>query len=125
MKKIIALFVFMLAFGLTASAQQKKATQAAAATTKTANVNEQAIKKAAVKDVTAMKEVIELDSRDQESMLGLFEHKHRELQQNGELSPERKANLAQIIEAKIKATLNADQIEKLQKTPALMKKLTN
>ena len=103
MKKIIALFVFMLAFGLTASAQQKKATQTAAATTTVAKV----------------------DARDQESMIGLFQYKHRELQKYGDLSADRKAALAQTIEHKIKATLNADQVEKLAKTPALMKKLTN
>jgi len=125
MKKIIALFVFMLAFGLTANAQQKKAATASAAATTVVKADAEAIKKAAVKDVAAMKEVIELNAQDQQSMLGLMEYKHRNLQENPGFSAERKAALSQTIEAKLRATLNADQMEKLSKMPDLMKRLTN
>lgn len=125
MKKIIALFVFMLAFGLTANAQQKKAATASAAATTVVKADAEAIKKAAVKDVAAMKEVIELNAQDQQSMLGLMEYKHRNLQENPGFSAERKAALSQTIEAKLRATLNTDQMEKLSKMPDLMKRLTN
>lgn len=122
MKKIIALFVFMLAFGLTANAQQTKGTKTAAAAT-TEAPGEQAIKMAAAKDVTALMQVVELDATDKDSFVRLFEYKHRHLAQN--LSPERKAILAETIEAKIKATLNADQNAKLAQSPALIQKLSN
>ena len=121
MKKIIALFVFMLAFGLNANAQQKKAAQATATTTVTPE--QQQIKQAAVRDLALMMEVIELDAQDQQSFLGLFERKHRYLMQN--LSDERKAILADETKAKIEATLNADQNAKLAQSPALMQKLTH
>ena len=122
MKKIIALFVFMLAFGLTATAQQKKAPKAVAATTAQSST-EQKVKDAAAKDVVAMMEVIDLDAANKQNFLGLFEYKHNLLQQN--LSDERKAILAETIEAKIKATLTPDQNAKLAQSPALLTKLTH
>lgn len=122
MKKIIALFVLMLAFGLNANAQQKKAPQAAATTT-AQNPAEQTIKQAAVKDLTAMMQVVELEATKQQDFLGLFEYKHRLLQED--LSAERKAILAETIEAKMRAGLNSDQMAKLSQSPALLKKLTH
>ena len=113
MKKIIALFVFMLAFGLTANAQQKGSAEATSV--------EQKIKQAAAKDLALMMEVIELDAQDKQSFMGLFERKHNFLMQN--LSEERKAILANENRAKIEATLDADQFAKLQKSPGVLNKL--
>lgn len=121
MKKIIALFVFMLAFGLTANAQQKKATQAAATATETPE--QLAIKQAAAKDLALMMESVELTPQVQQDFMGLFEYKHQILRQN--ISDKRKVTLAETIEAKIKAGLNADQFAKLSQSPAVMQKLTN
>jgi hypothetical protein len=115
MKKIIALFVFMLAFGLTANAQQKGSTEATSV--------EQKIKQAAAKDLALMMEVIELDSEDKQSFMGLFERKHNYLMQN--LSEERKTILANETKAKIEATLDADQYAKLTQSPGVMQKLIN
>jgi hypothetical protein len=117
MKKIIALFVFMLAFGLTANAQQKGSAE---------NANtaaEQQIKQAAAKDVALMMEVIELDSQDKQNFMGLFERKHRYLMQN--LSEERKTILRNETKAKIEATLDADQNAKLAQSPEVLQKLIN
>lgn len=117
MKKIIALFVFMLAFGLTANAQQKAPKQDAQTSV------EQKIKQAAAKDVALMMEVIELDADNKQNFMRLFEHKHDLLQQN--LSAERKTELARVMKAKIEATLNADQNAKIAQSPGLMEKLTH
>lgn len=122
MKKIIALFVFMLAFGLTANAQKKQAAQAAPAT-ETANAAELAIKQASSKDLALLMEVVELDTTNKQNLLGLFEWKHRYLAQN--LSNERKAIIADTVEAKMKATLTPDQNAKLATSPALLEKLKN
>src|SRR5690349_9748807 len=105
MKKIIALFVFMLAFGLTANAQQNGSADNAKASV------EQKVKEAAAKDVALMMEVVELDSQDKQNFMGLFERKHRYLMQN--LSEERKTILRNETKAKIEATLDADQMAKL------------
>jgi len=122
MKKIIALFVLMLAFGLNANAQQKKAAQATATTTAQTPA-QQKVKQLAAKDVALMMEVIELNAQDQQNFMGLFERKHNYLMQN--LSEERKTILANETKAKIEATLNADQNAKLAQTPGLMQKLTH
>lgn len=115
MKKIIALFVFMLAFGLSANAQQKAPKQDA----KTSM--EQKLKDAAAKDVAILMEVVELDAQDKESFFSLFVHKHRALQEN--LSDERKTELTRVMKAKIEATLDADQKAKLAQSPATLEKL--
>lgn len=117
MKKIIALFVFMLAFGLTANAQQNTAKQGAQTSV------QQKIKQSAAKDVALLMEVIELDADDKQRFFDLFENKHSLLQQN--LSEDRKTELAKAIKAKMEAILDADQNAKLAQVPSLMEKLTH
>ena len=123
MKKIIALFVLMLGLSFTANAQQKNQVKQANATEASSDIRT-AAKQAAVKDVAALTEVIALDDTNKQNFMGLFEYKHLTLMQQ-ELSAERKAILADVIEAKIKATLTPDQNEKLAKSPALVQKLTH
>lgn len=127
MKKIVFLFSIMLACGLTANAQQKKAAakpakqevQQTAATTEASRK----IAEAAAKDVTALGKVISFTGTQRQDFMGLFEHKHRNLAEN--LSDERKKVLLQSIEAKINATLTPDQNAKLAKSPETMKMLIN
>jgi len=123
MKKIIALFVVMLAFGLNANAQQKTPVKQATTTTAPSSLDV-AVKQAAAKDVAAMMETIALDDANKQNFMGLFEYKHRLLMQQ-ELSAERKSILAETIEAKIKATLTPAQNEKMAQSPALLQKLTH
>ena len=118
MKKIIALFVIMLAFGLNANAQQK-------APSKQITEKQDAISVAARKDVKALGDVVKFEGTKEQDFFGLFKKKHSELTQNGELSKERKDVLAQVIEAKITATLTPEQNKKLSSNPALLQKLTH
>ncbi|NDI98394.1 hypothetical protein GWA97_04850 [Flavobacterium sp. LaA7.5] len=120
MKKIIALFAMMLAFGYTANAQQRKA----AAPVQQASADETAIQQAAGKDVKALAEFIELTADQRSAFQGLFEYKHRTLADKN-LSQERKDILADNIEMKIKATVSPDQVGKLDDNPKLMKILTH
>lgn len=118
MKKIIAIVVIMLAFGLNANAQQK------ATTTQKASVEKQdAVKQAAAKDVEALGKVIKYEGTQEKDFMGLFEYKHNLLKEN--LSAERKDILSKTIEAKIKATLTSAQYEKAAAATGLMKQLTN
>lgn len=122
MKKIIALFVITLGLSFTASAQQKKAAvKPAAQATATATD----FKAAAGKDVAALNKVVTLSDTDKQNFQGLFEYKHHELNQPVALSEERKSILSQSIEAKLRATLSADQMAKLDNNPELLKTLTH
>lgn len=124
MKKIIAILVVTLAFGFSANAQQKKAaTKPAATKTVSAAQATEDIKQLALKDVAALGEVVKLSNTQKDDFLGLFEYKHRHYADN--LSAERRAGVAQTIEAKIKASLSPDDISKLEAKPGLMKKLVN
>lgn len=125
MKKIIALFVIMLAFSLNANAQQKKTTTAPAAAKTQAAPNEDAIQKAAMRDFELMSSTIAMTEEQKQIYKGLFTSKHRTLISNPELSQERKDVLARNYEAKIKSALNPDQIAKLDSNPELLKTLTH
>ena len=125
MKRIIALFVVMLAFGLNANAQQKKATAAApAATANQANLNKQvAIDQAALKDVTTLSDYVKLTADQKVTLKSLFAEKHLHTSQN--LSDERKAILAQNIEVKLKSVLTPEQLSKVEGNAQLMNVLTH
>ena len=129
MKKIIALFVIMLAFGVNANAQQKK-TKAAPAATATATPAKQQyhetpeVQKAAARDIELMSTSINLTEEQKNAYKGLFEMKHRTLSDKN-LSTERKTVLASNIEMKIKSMLTPDQIAKLDSNPQLLKTLVN
>lgn len=133
MKKIIALFVIMLAFGVNANAQQKKAKAAPAQATPAKTAPEQtkqksydveAVRKAAAKDLELMSSNLALTEEQKGIYKQLFETKHRQLTDKN-LSQERKAVLAQNIETKLKSMLDADQIAKLDSNPELLKALIN
>ncbi|MCR5863244.1 hypothetical protein LRS05_14435 [Flavobacterium sp. J372] len=118
MKKIIALFVVMLAFGLNANAQQKKAPKAAAKET----TKELTVAEAAQSDLDALTAIItNLDKTKKQDLYNLFEYKHRTMREG--LSAERKAAVSQSIEAKLKASFEPADIQKLENNPAVMRKL--
>jgi hypothetical protein len=118
MKKIIALFVVMLAFGLNANAQQKKAVKTAAKET----TKELTVAEAAQSDVDALTGIVtNLNKTQKQDFYNLFEYKHRTMRED--LSAERKAVVSQSIEAKIKASLDPADIQKLENNPAVMRKL--
>lgn len=125
MKKITALFVVMLAFGLNANAQQKKtATAAPAKTQQTETVNKQAaLHDAAVKDVATLSDYVKLTADQKAKLKAVFQEKHSVYSQN--LSDERKATVSQVVEAQLKSTLTPEQMSKIEGNAQLMKVLTS
>lgn len=120
MKKIIALFVVMLAFGLNANAQQKKATKTVA---KQETSKELTVEQAAKNDLAKFTSVVTgLTDTQKQDFYNLFEYKHRETKG---MSADRKDSMAQVIEAKLKASLEPAQIEKLEKNPAVLREITH
>jgi len=122
MKRIIALFVVMLAFGFSANAQEKKAV-APAAKQVTAN-KDAAYSEAAIKDVATLSEYVKLTADQKVTLKSLFQEKHQ-TNGNNKLSAERKAILAESIEAKLKSTLEPAQLAKIQGNTQLMNVLTH
>jgi hypothetical protein len=109
MKNLLGALVLFLAFTVNASAQEtfKKVDEKVEAKT----------------NLAALSEVIPVQGTLSEDLFRLFEYKHRNLNEN--LSTDRKAELARIIEMKLRATLSADQMQKIESKPGLLKKLTN
>lgn len=109
MKKIITLFVFIFALSFNANAQEGK----------TAN-------DLAKEDAYSLADYLEISSTDQiiSDLKDLFKMKHEALMVEG-ISDERKQVLSEVIENKLIATLNADQILKLKDKPELYDKLIN
>ena len=111
MKKILLIFTLLCAFTLSANAQEKKpaAVQKIDATVE------------AKKDAEDLTKLLNLNSTQSTDFYRLFEMKYQILQEN--LSADRKNILAQDIEAKIRATLNADQMKTLEAKKELFSKL--
>ena len=95
----------------------------------TVNVSAQEFKKVEEKveaklNLTALSEVISLEQGTlKQDLFRLFEYKYRNLNEN--LSEDKKADLAKIIELKLRATLTDDQMKAIEKKEGLLKKLTN
>lgn len=111
MKKIIAVLTLMLAFSINANAQDKGSNGVDAATK-------------GKKQAAELSEYLGLDDTMNVNFARLFEQKFVILDDKN-ATPERKAELTKIVEAKIRGTLDGNQIEKLEKNPELFKKLMN
>jgi hypothetical protein len=109
MKNLLGALVLFLAFTVNASAQEafKK-------------VDEKVEAKA---NLSALSKVVPVQGTLSEDLFRLFEYKHRNLNEN--LSAERKADLAKIIEMKLRATLTNEQMQLIESKQDLLKKLTN
>jgi hypothetical protein len=112
MKKIVAVLTLLLAFSFNANAQDKSGYV-------DLNPTEKGIKQAA-----ELSEYLGLDKDMNESFAKLFEQKFLVLDDKN-TEPERKRELTRVIEAKIRGTLDGNQMEKLEKNPDLFKKLIN
>lgn len=113
-----------LGFGLMAHAQQKKAAAPQPAQKEVSKeTDEERFERLAAKDVKELGEVVGYTGTQERDFMGLFTYKYRNLAQD--LNADRKATLANSIEMKIRATLSAEQNEKLSKKPELIKKLSN
>ena len=107
MRKLLAIFTFMLAFSAAANAQDKK----------------MSAEESAKLDAIKMAEALNLPATQQADFQRLFQMKH-EVMNDPNMSVERKKEMARVVDLKIRASLNQEQIDKLDKNPELLAKLT-
>ena len=122
MKKIVFILTAMLAFSLNSTAQTK------AELSKEEMLKQEIIKKqnpeaTAKSDAMELSKFLGLNDSQTTNFYYLFESKYKNLQ--NDLSPERKAELSRIIEAKIRATLDDKSMSKLEGNKELFNKLIN
>lgn len=112
MKKIIAVLTLLFAFSINANAQDKSGYVGLNSTEK------------GIKQASELSEYLGLDKTMNENFSKLFEQKFQVLESK-EISEERKTELSRVIEAKIRGTLDGNQMEKLEKNQNLFNKLIN
>ncbi len=110
MKKLIAALTLMLAFSINANAQDKTATQTSYDLGK--------------RQAAELTQFLGLDQSQNENFARLFEQKINVLD-NKNYTQERRDEFSRVVEAKIRATLDGKQMEKLEKNTALFQKLTH
>jgi hypothetical protein len=109
MKKIIAVVALLLAFTINANAQDKVELTS----------TEKGTKEAAI-----LTDYLGLNETQNADFARLFIQKHTILEDKM-LSAESKKELSRVIEAKIRATIDGELIERLDKNPELLKMLIN
>jgi len=107
MKKIIAVLTLLLAFTVSANAQDRKM-----------NAEE-----AAKIDAHKMSEYLGLKGTQQDDFVRLFQMKYNTLN-DPNLAQERKTEMSRIVELKIRASLTPEQMQKLEANPEMMATLT-
>jgi hypothetical protein len=108
MKRLIAVFTFLLAFSIGAHAQEDR---------------RQAAISAAKADAVKMSEKLHLQPTQQDDFIRLFVTKHMTLD-DPNTPAEKKAEMSQVINAKIRASLTPDQIKMMDSDPELKAQLT-
>ncbi|MGC4040269.1 MAG: hypothetical protein QM710_05665 [Flavobacterium sp.] len=111
MKKIIAALTLLFAFSINAHAQDKGYVGL---------TNGEKAKKQAAE----ISEYLGLDQTMQTNFVALFEYKIEVLNDKN-ATAERKAEMSKVVEAKIRGTLDGNQMDKLEKNPELLKRLIN
>lgn len=107
MKKLIAVLTLVLAFTVSANAQDKKLSPA----------------EAGKNEAVELTQFLGLTQDQQVNFTALFTHKHESLQ-DPNLTAEGKKELSRIIGLKINATIDGNQQQKLESNPELLKRLT-
>lgn len=107
MKKIIAVVTMLLAFTISANAQDKKVSS----------------QEAAQKDITALAAKVNLSENLKKDLTTLMVMKH-DAKADVTLTPEQKANALKAYERKLLSALTKEQKDALMKDPALLKKIT-
>jgi len=108
MKRLIAVFTFLLAFSLGTHAQEAQ---------------RQAAVNAAKADAVKMSEKLHLQGTQQDDFIRLFVTKHITLD-DPNTPAEKKAEMSQVVNAKIRASLTPEQVKILDADPALQAQLT-
>lgn len=106
MKKLIAVLTLFFAFVVHSNAQDKK-------------VSEDASRADAVK----LTEFVGLNATQEDDFTRLFQMKYKVLN-DPSASIDSKKEMTRIVEMKIRATLNSDQLQRLDANPELFAKLT-
>lgn len=106
MKKYIAAFAFFLTATISMNAQNQEATY----------------QTLAKKDMAELSQIVNLQESQKEDFFRLFEMKH-EVTSNKNMSQERKTVMIQVIEAKIRGTLSAEQMAILESKPEVLNRL--
>lgn len=112
MKKLIAALMLLFTFSLTANAQETKGYVGLDSTQK------------AKKQAAELGEYLGLDATTTTNFAMLFEQKFQILDDKN-VEAERKAEMSRVVEMKIRASLDGNQMEKLEKNPDLLKRLIN
>ena len=107
MKKIIGVLVLLVAFTINANAQDK---------------NESSAYDLGKRQAAELSKFLGLNKDVSEALSNLFEQKIT-VNQDKNMSEERKVEFSRVVEAKIRATLDQDQMEKLEKNKALYEKI--
>jgi hypothetical protein len=118
MKKITTLFAIVFFASLSLNAQSQKKEIATA----TIIPEELSIEDKAKADTKALRNFMDMDDKMAQALTGLFAYKHKNLAAK-DLSEAGKKDIYRIIDAKLKATFNNDQILSIQKEPGLYDKL--
>lgn len=106
MKKILFIFTMVLAFGLSAQAQDKKASSQSKGR----------------QDAVELVDYLQLGGSELESFSRLFQMKY-EMMEDPNVSAERRKELSTIMEKKIEGTLDGNQVAKLRSNKTLWEKL--
>lgn len=124
MKKLIAVVTLMLAFSINANAQAKKTAVKDVKNVKEVTAEPLDPQTASKKDAGQLGEFLALNDTEIMNFQRLFEMKQTVLQDKN-MSEERKAEMRRVVEAKIRATLDGNQMQKLESNTELFKKLLN
>ena len=124
MRKLIAAVTLMLAFSINANAQDKKTAVKDVKNVKELTAEPLDPQTASKKDAGQLGEFLGLNDTEIMNFQRLFEMKQTVLQDKN-MSEERKTEMRRVVEAKIRATLDGNQMQKLESNTELFKKLLN
>ena len=124
MKKLIAAVTLMLAFSINANAQAKKTAVKDVKNVKELTAEPLDPQTASKKDAGQLGDFLGLNDTEIMNFQRLFEMKQTVLQDKN-MSEERKTEMRRVVEAKIRATLDGNQMQKLESNTELFKKLLN
>jgi hypothetical protein len=122
MKKIIFVFALVFTISITANAQDKKTINNTANNIELLQNGKATAGELAKKDAVELGQFLKLTDTEITNFIGLFENRYQTLAVKN-LSAERRAILATVIEAKIRATLSPEKMKILENNEVMYEKL--
>jgi hypothetical protein len=123
MKKIIVAFVLFVSFSITANAQEIKKANSQEKEITSIETRKVDFNDLAKKETYKLVELLQLDQQMAKDLNGLFLYKHNQL--NLAKNENEKKQISEQIEAKLRATFTAAQMEKITSQSNLLYKLTH